>query len=292
MIKALGQAVVRRIEETVQLSFKPEVLFPTFDPESIPRHAHWLVPDHYDPGEGRFRTSVHAYLVETGRCRILIDTCGGNHKHRPYLPRFHQREWPWLERLAAAGVAPEQVDYVMCTHLHLDHVGWNTRLENGRWVPTFPNAKYLFHRIELDRWNPEHPSFSPAEHNQFVWEDSVLPVVAARQAVAVDDGYELEGLRVESAPGHTLGHVRIRFAGGGREAIFSGDLMHVPLQVYYPDWHTSLDDAPALGIASRRKLLEDCAERNALLLPTHFVAPHCCHIRRAGDGFAIDWSAR
>ncbi|MCW5770319.1 MAG: MBL fold metallo-hydrolase [Rhodospirillaceae bacterium] len=291
MKRTIGDVTVQRIEETVQLSFKPEVLFPNFDPDSLRRHAHWLAPAHFDPDEGRFRTSVHSFLVRTGRHNILIDTCGGNHKHRPYLLRFHQREWPWLDRLAAAGVASEQIDYVMCTHLHLDHVGWNTRLVDGRWVPTFPNAKYLFHRIELDRWNPAHPSFTPAALNQFIWEDSVAPVVAAGQAVAIDDGYELDGmLRVEAAPGHTLGHVRIALASRNGRAMFSGDLMHVPLQVYYPDWYTCLDDDPQRGIASRRKLLEDCADRHALLLPTHFVAPHCCRITRDGDGFGIEWN--
>jgi glyoxylase-like metal-dependent hydrolase (beta-lactamase superfamily II) len=290
MIKTVGSTVIHRIEETVQLSFKPDVLFPDFDPDAITRHADWLVPDHFDAGEGRFRTSVHSFLIKTGRSNILIDTCGGNHKHRPYFPRFHQREWPWLDRLREAGVAPEEVHFVLCTHLHLDHVGWHTMLEDGRWVPTFPNAKYLFHRLELERWNPQHPSFTFAPHNEFVWEDSVAPVLAAGQAVIVEDGYVVDDvLTLEPAPGHTLGHVRIRLSNGGAEAIFSGDVMHVPLQVYYPRWHTSLDDDPALGIVSRNHLLETCVDRDALLLPTHFLAPHCCRIRNDRGGFAIEW---
>jgi glyoxylase-like metal-dependent hydrolase (beta-lactamase superfamily II) len=290
MFRTVGTALVHRVEETVQLSFKPEVLFPSFEPEAIARHARWLLPDHFDAHEGRFRTSVHSFVVRTGRHTVLIDTCGGNHKHRPYFPRFHQREWPWLDRLRQAGVSREEVDIVMCTHLHLDHVGWHTMLVDGRWVPTFPNAKYLFHRRELERWNPDHPSYTFAAHNEFVWEDSVAPVIAAGQGVVIEDGYQVDDtLTVEPAPGHTLGHVRIRLSNGGAEAIFSGDVMHVPLQVYYPRWHTSLDDDPTRGIQSRIRLLEDCVERDALLLPTHFLAPHSCRIRDIGGGFAIEW---
>ena len=290
MIRRIGDTVITRIEESIRTSFTPQVLFPSFDPEAVERHRHWLVPDHFDATEGKFRTSVHSFLVRTPRHVVLIDTCGGNHKNRPYLPRFHQQDIPWLSRLAAAGVTPEQVDYVMCTHLHCDHIGWNTQLRDGRWVPTFPNAKYLFHRKEVNRWNPAHPSFFHAPHNEFVWEDSILPVIAAGQAVEIEDGHVLdETLTVEPAPGHTLGHVRIRLASHGRQAMFSGDVMHVPLQVYYPEWHTSLDDDPLLGIASRRALLETCAETGALLLPTHFVAPHCCRIREVAQGYAIDW---
>lgn len=288
----VGETRIARVEESVQLSFKPEQLFPAFERESIARHAGWLMPEFFDPAEDRFRTSVHSFVVRTRRHTILIDTCGGNHKNRPYLPRFHQQSRPWLEHLRAAGVAPEAVDFVMCTHLHLDHVGWNTCLSDGRWLPTFPNAKYLFHRKELDRWNPQHPTYTFAPHNAYVWEDSVAPVVAAGQAVAIDDGYVLdEVLTVEPAPGHTLGHVRIRLRDANAEAMFSGDLMHVPLQVYYPGWGTSLDDDPAAGVRSRHALLETCVERNALLLPTHFAAPHCCRIKTTRAGFGIDWPA-
>lgn len=288
----VGGTEVRRVEETTQLSFKPEVLFPAFERDALAEHASWLVPGFFNPAEDRFRTSVHSFLVRTKHHTVLVDTCGGNHKHRPYLPRFHEQSHPWLERLAAEGVTPEQVDYVMCTHLHLDHVGWNTRLVDGRWMPTFPNAKYVFHRREVDRWDPKHPSWTFAPMNDFSYEDSVAPVIAAGQAVIVDDGYTLDdALTVEPAPGHTLGHARIRLRDKGEQGFFSGDLMHVPLQVYYPHWGTSLDDLPEAGVQSRLDLLETCAETQALLMPTHFAAPHCCRIARRAGGFGIDWSA-
>jgi glyoxylase-like metal-dependent hydrolase (beta-lactamase superfamily II) len=250
-----------------------------------------MAPLHYDPAEGKFRTSVRSFLVKTGRHNVLIDCCGGNHKNRPYFPRFHQREHDWLDRLAATGVAPEDIDFVMCTHLHADHVGWNTVLQDGRWKPTFPNAKYIMHRAEMDRWNPAHPQYQFYPHNEFTWEDSILPVVEAGQAVAVDDGYTLDDtLTLLPAPGHTLAHCAIHLHSHDNRAIFSGDVMHVPLQVYYPLWGTSLDDDPQLGVRSRLHLLESCAESQTLLLPTHFIPENGCFITRRGDGFAVKWN--
>jgi len=287
----IGDALVAAVEESAQPSFAPQLLLPDSDPDSLARHMHWMAPVHFDLAEGRFRTSVRSFVVKTGRHTVLIDCCGGNHKHRPYFPRFHQREHPWLERLAEAGVTPEQVDVVMCTHLHADHVGWNTMLRDGRWVPTFPHARYIMHRAELDRWNPAHPLYRFYAHNEFTWEDSILPVIEAGQAVAVDDGYSLDDvLTLLPAPGHTLAHCAIHLASRDHRAIFSGDVMHVPLQVYHPHWGTSLDDDPQLGIRSRLKLLESCADTQTLLLPTHFVPENGCFIVREGDGFGLRWN--
>ena len=287
----IGDAFVFQVEESVQPSFVPRMLFPDCTDEALQAHMHWLAPLHFDPSAGRFRTSVRTFIIKTGRHTVLVDTCGGNHKHRPYFPRFHQQQLPWLDRLEQLGVAPEQVDFVMCTHLHADHVGWNTVLRDGRWTPTFPNAKYIVHRNELDRWNPAHAAYRFSPHNEFTWEDSVLPVVEAGQAIAVDDGYTLDDiLTVEPMPGHTLAHVAVRLRSRDRNAIFSGDVMHVPLQVYHPLWGTSLDDDPSLGVRSRLQLLEQCAETRTLVLPTHFVPPTGCFIARTGNGFSVEWN--
>ena len=287
----LGEAQICQIEESVQPSFVPQMLLPDCNAEALAAHMHWLAPLHFDVAEGKFRTSVRSYLVRTARHTVLIDTCGGNHKNRPYFPRFHQRQQPWLERLSAAGVAPEEVDFVMCTHLHADHVGWNTVLQDGRWRPTFPNAKYIMHRRELDRWDPGHAAHRASPLNAFTWEDSILPVIEARQAVVVDDGYTLDDmLTVEPWPGHTLAHVAIRLRSQGADALFSGDVMHVPLQVHYPHWGTSLDDDPQLGVQSRLRLLESVAETRTLLLPTHFVPGTGCFITREPQGFAVRWN--
>lgn len=287
----IGNAIIHQVEESVQPSFVPKLLFPDSTDEALAEHLSWMAPLHYDLAEGKFRTSVRSFLVKTGRHNVLIDCCGGNHKNRPYFPRFHQREHDWLDRLAATGVAPEDIDFVMCTHLHADHVGWNTVLQDGRWKPTFPNAKYIMHRAEMDRWNPAHPQYQFYPHNEFTWEDSILPVVEAGQAVAVDDGYTLDDtLTLLPAPGHTLAHCAIYLHSHDNRAIFSGDVMHVPLQVYYPLWGTSLDDDPQLGVRSRLHLLESCAESQTLLLPTHFIPENGCFIARRGDGFAVKWN--
>src|SRR5262249_44915004 len=155
---------------------------------------------------------------------ILLDTCGGNHKTRPWSPRFHMRDTPYMSRLAEAGVSPDEIDIVMCTHLHADHVGWNTVQRNGRWVPTFPNAKYLFARKELAGLNASGNTGAAREPRSIMYDDSVLPVVEAGQAVLVDDGYAIDdAMTVRAAPGHTPGHVSVMLHDGDKRAVFCGD---------------------------------------------------------------------
>ena len=176
---------------------------------------------------------------------------------------------------------------MMCTHMHADHIGWNTVLEDGRWVPTFPRARYLFSRIEYEHWTA-HPDPSPIRRNAF--NDSVLPVVEAGRADMIEDGHEVDGaFRVELAPGHTPGNVHIRLASKGSEAMFAGDVVHHPIQVYRPDWSTVACIDPVASAASRRRLLETCCERGALLLPAHFPAPHGGRVREAPGGFKLEW---
>ena len=150
----IGSATVTRVEEQLGITNQPcEKYFRNFERDVLERHLDWLAPDHYSPQHDRFVTSVHSWLIRLGDLTILLDTCGGNHKDRPWTHRFHQLDTPYLQRLRAAGAAPEDVDLVLCTHLHADHVGWNTMLRDGRWVPTFPNAKYLFSRVDDAYWD-------------------------------------------------------------------------------------------------------------------------------------------
>jgi glyoxylase-like metal-dependent hydrolase (beta-lactamase superfamily II) len=246
-------------------------------------HRDWLVPQFYDPATRRIRTSIHSWLVTTPRHKILIDACIGNHKNRPDDPRFHMRTEPWLERLAAAGAHPDEIDFVMCTHFHADHVGWNTRLVDGRWVPTFRNARYLFKRAEFDRWDDRRADHVPRESQRFVFADSVLPVVEAGMAVMIDDGYTLdERLTVEPAPGHTAGNAVIRLRTRGQQALFSGDVIHHPVQLPHPGLCSVFDDDPVTALQTRLNLLGEAAASNTLLLPTHFAAPFCCHVESVG----------
>jgi glyoxylase-like metal-dependent hydrolase (beta-lactamase superfamily II) len=283
----IGDARLSRIEETVDTSFTAEGFFPTFDPEVMRPHLAWLAPRYYLPERGALVFSMHAWVVETGRHTVVIDTCIGNDKERMPRAHWHRQQHPFLERLQAAGVAPESVDYVMCTHMHPDHVGWNTRLENGRWVPTFPNARYLFARVEYEHWTSPQEQ-NPIRRNAF--NDSVLPIVEAGRADMIEDGHQVDGhLVVELAPGHTPGNCHIHLTSKRQEAFFGGDVIHHPIQVYRPDWSTVACLDQAASAVSRRKLLETCSERDALLLPSHFPAPHGGRVRAAGSGFTLEW---
>ena len=224
---------------------------------------------------------MHSWLIEIGGRRILIDTCVGNHKSRPARPKWHQLDTPYLQRLAAAGLRPEQVDMVMCTHLHVDHVGWNTRLDNGRWVPTFPNARYVFSKTDYDYFLAldRDPERGPASHGSF--RDSVLPVVEAGLAQMVEGAPRIEEhLAIEPAPGHTPGHVAIKLASQSHRRCSPATRSITRIQVYHPEWNSfaCLDQDAARR--SRRKLLEDCAGSGALLAPQHFGAPHSAISRR------------
>lgn len=285
----LGDAQLMRVEDYLGLGFEPKIMFPAFEPGMWQAVREWLVPTYFSPEENKLRTSIHSWVVRTGHHTVLIDSCIGNHKQRR-IPRFHMRNEPWLDRLRAVGIVPEEVDFVMCTHLHADHVGWNTRLENGRWVPTFPNARYLFGRTEFRRWDMRSPDYDGPSHNDFVFNDSILPVVEAGQMVLIDDGHTVDDmLVVEAAPGHTRGHVRIRIRSRGREGIFSGDIIHHPVQVPFPELCSMFDDDQRSALQTRLKLLGDCADRDILLMPTHFAEPHCCRIVSRGGKFGVTW---
>jgi glyoxylase-like metal-dependent hydrolase (beta-lactamase superfamily II) len=178
----------------------------------------------------------------------------------------------------------------MCTHLHVDHVGWNTKLQNGRWVPTFPNARYLFGKTEYAHWESERGRQGEGKVNDGSFDDSVLPVVEAGKAVMIESDHQPDPLlTIKDYPGHTPGSIAINLRDGGRQACFSGDIMHHPIQVYHPDWSSQFCWNQAMSARSRRQLLEDCAETNALLCPAHFPGANAGYIKAAGDSFRIEW---
>jgi glyoxylase-like metal-dependent hydrolase (beta-lactamase superfamily II) len=281
----IGAATAARIEETYEPNFEAKKFFPDWSEHVAQEHAAWLAPEHYDAASGFLKLSVHSWLLTVGGKRILIDACVGNHKPRAKRPMWNMLDTPYLERLAKAGAKPEQIDMVMCTHLHVDHIGWNTKLENGRWVPTFPNARYVWskedfeHYLALDR----DPEKGPANLGSF--RDSILPVVEAGLAQMVSGATPLdESLSVEPAPGHTPGTLAIKFESRGEKAIFCGDILHHALQVYHPEWNSMACLDATNARASRRKTLEHCAG-GALLMPAHFGAPFVCRIESKGGAF-------
>lgn len=271
----LGQMTIQRIVESVCADFEPRGFFPESTDEDWRRHRHWMQPDAMDPVSGNLILTIQAFLVRTRHHTILIDTCVGDHKPRPHRPHWHMTNLnTFLPRLAAAGVAPEQVDYVFCTHLHWDHVGWNTQLRDGRWVPTFPRATYIFSQRELDAWETLNRE-TPQPHLA----DSVVPILEAKQARLVASDYALDDeVWLEASPGHTPDHVSVCLASQGARAVITGDLMHNPVQCLEPGWIMRADFDPERAKTTRQQFLERYCDTDVLVCATHFPAPSLGHI--------------
>jgi glyoxylase-like metal-dependent hydrolase (beta-lactamase superfamily II) len=247
-----------------------------------------LAPDFYDQEKDRFKVSIHSWLVKNDDVRILIDTCAGNDKSRPEHKLVNELDTPWLSRLAVTGVRPEDVDFVICTHLHVDHVGWNTRLVDGVWVPSFPNAKYVFSRLDFEAVDPAFGIAANGSTEHMIFSDSVLPILESGQAVIVNGGESVtDGVDLIAAPGHSPGHLAVSVRSKGQEAMFVGDVVHHPLQIYHPDWNSALCEDAVLARQTRRRLLDHCARHNSLFAPAHFSHPHCGEVRQEMSGFSF-----
>ncbi|MBX3497886.1 MAG: MBL fold metallo-hydrolase [Alphaproteobacteria bacterium] len=283
----LGEITVFRIKETLGRAFSPLFLLPAMDRDVLREHAGWLVPSHYDAEVDRFVMGTHSWVLKTKRHTILVDTCIGNQKFRPESPNFHMLDMPYLQRLVDAGLSVEDIDIVFCTHMHVDHVGWNTRLLNGRWVPTFPNAKYLYSRREFE-WVKNRAGLQPDSEEAAIYNDSIGPIAAAGLAVIVDDGYEIEpGITLELASGHTPGSMVMRVQSGQGRAALVGDVCHHPLQVFFPEWNSAFCEDEDGARATRRRVLGSVASDGSLLMPAHFGAPHAVRVKAKGDRFEI-----
>ncbi len=273
-----------------------------WDPDLIAPHAEWLYPDHVDPITQTLRLAHHSWLLTTPELTVLIDPCIGNDKPRETPPNeyYDRLDTPWLERLEAAGSHPDQIDLVICTHLHPDHCGWNTRRIDGTWVPTFPNARYVLSAPEVAFWQaleqqPEtYPEFS---YNLGVFTDSVAPVLDAGQALVLEAGEPFaHGFTTMETAGHTAGHWSVIYEDDLDGICFSGDVVHTPVHVLFPEW--SLYPGPGSNFdhdraaKARRKVLEHCANSGHLLAPAHFQAPHACRVTHGSDGhYVIQWES-
>jgi glyoxylase-like metal-dependent hydrolase (beta-lactamase superfamily II) len=278
----LGAATIDTVREAARVPMSLSIL-PTADSKVVAAARDWLEPRFADLDRGVFFLAFHTYVVRTPHHTVLIDTCVGNHKPRARVPAFHLLETPWLENLRACGVEPESVDYVLCTHMHADHIGWNTRLADGRWVPTFPNARYLFARTEFEASRRIYES-GDGDFRATAYRDSVLPVEESGQAVIVEGDHVLDDcLRLEPAPGHTPGNVVIHLRSGTARAVFSGDVLHHPIQVAYPEWSAAFCEDPAQSARTRRRFVETHADTGTLVLPAHFPDPTAGHIEAAAD---------
>jgi glyoxylase-like metal-dependent hydrolase (beta-lactamase superfamily II) len=283
----IGDVTVVRIEETHGPIMPAGAFFPSVPAESWQRHRDLLTPDHLG-ADDMVHTAMQTWLLRSEGRTILIDTAVGNDKERPAVEPWHHQNVDYLGRLAAAGVHPDDVDLVVNTHLHLDHIGWNTRLVDGGWRPTFPNATYLMPRTDFDYWNPANNPHVSGGVNENAFEDSVAPVHAAGQVRLWDGTHRIDaGLRLEAAPGHTPGSSVIILESGGDRALFAGDIMHSPLQVMHPDHNSCFCEDPDQARATRRRLLGWAADQHALVLPAHFSGHTALEVEHRGDAFAI-----
>ena len=282
----VGDSMVDVLVDIDQFELPIARFLPEAEPGQVESARSLLEPDHADLERGLLILAIQTFVLHAAGRTILVDTCVGEGKERPLLADFHRRHRSgFLERLAQAGVRPESVDLVFCTHLHVDHVGWNTRLLDGRWVPTFPNARYLIGRGELGYWQDQRrrPDGDALQLGGF--EDSVLPILEAGRVELVDDGYELgPGLSLVPLPGHTPGQMGVRVDGAVR-ALFCADAIHSPLQVLDPGLSTAVCVDREQAQQVRRALLEEAAEEGRLVVPAHFRGTRCMHIRRTAAGF-------
>jgi glyoxylase-like metal-dependent hydrolase (beta-lactamase superfamily II) len=268
-----------RISKIVELETVGSTRFilPLASNEEI-RKLPWLIP-HFANEEGRLKMSIHALVVETPQRRIVVDTGLGNDKQGRNVPTWNNRNDPFLERMTAAGFPPDSIDTVLCTHLHVDHVGWNTRLVGGKWVPTFANARYVFGRIEYEHWR-DH---SEEPDKIAVFNDSVKPVADAGLADLVPGDHRLcDEITLIPTPGHSPGHMSLHIRSEGETGLLTGDVAHHPCQMAHLDWSSTADFDPVQSAATRRELFSRFADTPALVIGGHFSAGR---IRRDGDAF-------
>jgi glyoxylase-like metal-dependent hydrolase (beta-lactamase superfamily II) len=278
---AVGDLTIHRIVEQ-ETTFLPALeMMPGLTADVLDANRAWMRQAKALDDRDTLILSFHSYVVKTPHHTILIDSCIGNDKPRTRPMWNMKTDDTYMRALAAAGLAVDDIDFVMCTHLHTDHVGWNTRLVNGRWVPTFPKARYVFSRQEFDYWSGQN---AKAPVPTFL--DSVLPVVEAKRHEVVGNDHQIgDHVRILPTPGHTPGHAAFAFGRGKDDAVFSGDLMHSPIQTLYPEMSVKFDVDPAQAATTRRSFLERYCDTDTLCCTAHFPSPSVGKIRRKGDGF-------
>ncbi|MGQ7793627.1 MBL fold metallo-hydrolase [Faunimonas sp. B44] len=284
--RRIGNAVVSNIVESTGPTHDPAVLFKgMMEPEklaaALQRHASWMAPNHYVPSVNRIVVTFQIWVLQVSDAVILIDTAVGNAKQRPN-PRMNMLNTLVMNWLEAIGAGPEQVTHVINTHLHTDHVGWNTRNLDGTSVPTFPNARYLMPKADFDFFGERHAR-GDLQPSVLSLLDSVIPVVEAGLVDFIEEPFEVvPGLAIERSTGHTPGMINLHLTSHGERAVFCADNFHTPLQIAVPELNSVNDILADEARASRRAFLERVADTGTLIMPMHFGAPYCGYIRRGG----------
>ncbi|MDA1075031.1 MAG: MBL fold metallo-hydrolase [Proteobacteria bacterium] len=275
----IGDIRITQLVELTTASLGPYLL-PQATPEAL-KAIDWISP--FVDDQMRMVLSMHSLIVQTPEQTLMVDTCIGNDKERTY-PKWNHMQTDFLTRFGDAGFKTHAIDTVLCTHMHVDHVGWNTMLVNGSWQPTFPNARYLYAREEWAHWSVEPQEYGP------VIEDSVQPIFDAGLADLVASDHQVgEGIRLIPTPGHTPGHVSIHLQSKGEQAIITGDMIHHPCQIRHPDWSSTADVDQARSAATRASFLADHADQPVLIIGTHFAAPTAGRIVRDAGAYRLDY---
>jgi glyoxylase-like metal-dependent hydrolase (beta-lactamase superfamily II) len=277
----IGAVTVTKIVE-LEVTGGSRFILPQATPEAVSSIG-WLQPDFADE-RGRLKMSIHALVVETRGRRIVVDTCLGNDKENRRIPTWNKLQTSFLADLAATGYPRETIDTVICTHLHVDHVGWNTMLAEDCWVPTFPKARYLMGRVEYAHWVGQHER----EDMAAVLADSVTPVWNAGLVDLVETDHRIcDEVSLVATHGHTPGHVSVRIASQGAEALITGDFMHHPCQIARPEWSSTADSDPIEARLTRERMLTHLAETPILVIGTHFAGRTAGHVVRDGDAYRL-----
>ena len=275
--------ITRVVELQMPIAYSPETTFlPDATPEAL-RTMPWLYP-HFVDEEDRLILSIHALLVEAPGLRLVVDTCVGNDKVRPSLLGRKPLSTDFLKHMEAVGWTRESVNTVVCTHLHVDHVGWNTMLEDGKWVPTFPNARYLMGKTEFAHWSAEGN-----DEQQEILSDSVKPILDAGLAELVEmDHVVSPEIRLTPTPGHTPGHVSVVIESKGETAVITGDMSHHPCQMGHPDWSPHFDSDRQAAAVMRRQKFAEWADQPILVIGTHYAGPTAGHVKTEGEAFRFE----
>jgi glyoxylase-like metal-dependent hydrolase (beta-lactamase superfamily II) len=291
----IGSIAVHNIEEWQGPFATPDELFAGFDRERFNTFIDELPTGTYLRDEDAIYAFLQTWILVLDGQVLLYDTGAGNHKDRPGIPVFGNLDTPFLSRLAEAGFSPSDIDIVINSHLHIDHVGWNTQLTAGRWEPTFPNARYLFSAIDRDYWDPAgtgpRPTDVGRDVNSGVFEDSVQPLLDCGRAELVGDGFQVApGVSLHMFPGHTPGHMVLSVVDGDDAGLFVGDILHHPAQIYAPEWNSVYCEDPDAARQSRLRVLEQAASTGARVVPAHFGGCHYAWVERSEDGFRPRYS--
>lgn len=285
--RKIGYAEVSNVIEYSGPTHDPSFLFPDLPSEVVEENLHWLAPDHFSRRLNKFVVTIQLWIVRVGDKVVVIDTGVGNFKKRRAL-RMNNLNTLTLDWLSAAGAGPGDVTHVVHTHMHTDHVGWDTCRDGEAWTATFPKARYLYPRVDFERLHQAYVDKTMSPDAAVVFGDSVAPIVEAGKVDMIEENETgIAGCLVaEPLPGHTAGMLSFRLNSRGEEGVFAGDVLHSPLQIVANQYNTAFCEVPDLAPATRKAFLERAAERNALIMPSHYGAPYCGRVKRSGETYS------